>query len=83
MLTAMPMIELTLTKMERRRQKEARCRREPGRTMDIQTRLRRAQGVILTETWSNKWHRTRVPRDIYQARTKKVVKSLERGRGDR
>ena len=47
---------------------------------DIQARLRKAPGVIVAETWAQ---RTRVPRDIFQAGTKKGVKKPGRGRGGR
>ena len=50
---------------------------------DIQARLRRAPGVIVAETWANRAQRTRVPRDIFQAGTKKGVKKPGRGRGGR
>ena len=50
---------------------------------DIQARLRRAPGVIVTETWANRAQRTRVPTDIYQAGTKKGAKKPGRGRGGR
>ena len=50
---------------------------------DIQARLRRAPEVIVAETWANRAQRTRVPRDIYQAGTKKGVKKPGRGRGGR
>ena len=48
---------------------------------DIQARLKRAPGVIMETTWANRVQRTRVPRDVYQAGTKKEVKKPGRGRG--
>ena len=71
--------ELTLTKTERRWQKEV----QEGARPDIQARLRRAPGVIVMETWANRAQRTRVRRDIFQAGTKKGVKKPGRGRKDR
>ena len=50
---------------------------------DIQARLRRVPGVIVAETWANRAQRTRVPRDIYQAGTKKGLKKPGRGREGR
>ena len=48
---------------------------------DIQTRLRRAPGVIVAGAWANRAQRTRMPRDIYQAGTKRGAKKSGRGRG--
>ena len=56
---------------------------QEGARPDIQARLRRAPRVIVTETWANRAQRTRVPRDIFEAGTKKVVKRPGRGWGDR
>ena len=56
---------------------------QEGARPDIQARLRRAPGVIVTETWANREKRTRVPRDIFQAGTKKLVKNPGRRRRDR
>ena len=50
---------------------------------DIQARLKRAPGVIMEATWANRAQRTRVPRDVFQAGTKKEVKKPGRGRGNR
>ena len=50
---------------------------------DIQARLRRAPEVIVAETWANRAQRTRQPRDIFQAGTKKAGKKPGRGRKDR
>ena len=55
---------------------------QQGARPDIQARLRTAPGLIVTETWANRAQRTRQPRDIFQAGTKKVVKKLGRGRRD-
>ena len=46
-------------------------------------RLRRAPEVIMSETWTNIAQRTRQPRELFQAGTKKEVKRPGRGRKDR
>ena len=54
---------------------------QEGARPDIQARLMRAPGVIVAETWANRAQMTRVPRDIFQAGTKKEAKKPGRGRG--
>ena len=49
---------------------------------DIQARLRRAPEVIVAETWANRAQRTRVPRELFQAGTKKGAKKPGRGKKD-
>ena len=52
-------------------------RRRPGAggaREDIQARLRRAQEVIETVTWTNRTQRIRQPRNFYQAGTKEREK---------
>ena len=56
---------------------------QEGARPDIQERLRMAPEVIVTETWANRAQRTRQPRVIFQAGTKKVGKKPGRGRKDR
>ena len=56
---------------------------QEGGRPDIQARLRRAPGVIVTETWANRSQRTRRATDIFQAGTKKKDKKPGRGRQDR
>ena len=54
-----------------------------GARPDIQPRLRRSPEVMVTETWANRAQRTRQPRYIFQARTKKAGKKPGTGRKDR
>ena len=52
-------------------------RRRPGAggaRKDIQARLRRAQEVMETVTWTNRTQRIRQPRNFYQAGTKEREK---------
>ena len=61
-------------------------RRRPGAggaREDIQARLRRAQEVMETVTWTNRTQRIRQPRNFYQAGTKEREKGPGRGRRDR
>ena len=44
---------------------------QEGARPEIQARLRRAPEVIVTETWANRAQRTRQPRELFQAGTKK------------
>ena len=66
-----------------RGQDGAEGQEQEGARADIQARLRRAQGVIVTDTWANRAQRTRQPRDFFQAGTKEREKRPRRGRRDR
>ena len=56
---------------------------QKGSSADIQARLRRGPDVIMPETWANRAQRTRHPRELFQAGTKKEVKRLGKWRKDR